>query len=93
MSDVRRIPQRELRNRTAEVLREVESGTTLRITVSGRPVADLVPVARPRRLLGHDVLVRLARITPDPELRRDLQSARDADPDDLRDVWERAVPR
>ena len=93
MSDVRTIPQRELRNRTAEVLREVESGATVRVTVSGRPVADLVPVARRRRLLGRDVLEQLARITPDPELRPDLKAARDADPDDLQDVWERAAPR
>jgi prevent-host-death family protein len=40
------IPQRELRNETAAVLRRVEAGETLRITSNGRPVADLVPVER-----------------------------------------------
>ena len=61
--NVRTIPQRELRNQIGRVLREVEAGERLRVTVDGRPVADLVPidtVRRPfvprdevRRLLGH----------------------------------------
>jgi prevent-host-death family protein len=93
MSDVRLVPQRELRNHTADVLREVEAGATVRITVNGRPVADLVPVGRPRRFLNRDVLERMARIAPDPDLRRDLETARDADADDLRDRWERVAPR
>lgn len=40
------VPQRELRNDTAGVLRRVEAGETVRITSNGRPVADLVPVER-----------------------------------------------
>jgi prevent-host-death family protein len=40
------VPQRELRNDTAAVLRRVEAGETVRITSNGRPVADLVPVER-----------------------------------------------
>lgn len=38
------IPQRELRNRTADLLRRVEAGERLRITVHGHPVAELVPL-------------------------------------------------
>jgi prevent-host-death family protein len=45
------IPQRELRNDTAAVLRRVEAGETVRITSNGRPVADLVPVERPATYL------------------------------------------
>lgn len=37
---------RELRNHTASVLRRVESGERLRVTVDRRPVAELVPLAR-----------------------------------------------
>jgi len=44
----REIPQRELRNDIAKVLREVASGRSLRVTVRGRPVADLVPVSEAR---------------------------------------------
>jgi prevent-host-death family protein len=37
---------RELRNHTAEVLRRVEAGARLEVTVDRRPVAELVPLAR-----------------------------------------------
>lgn len=42
------IPQRELRNRTADLLRRVEAGERLRITVHGHPVAELVPLEEER---------------------------------------------
>jgi prevent-host-death family protein len=45
MAGPREIPQRELRNSVSDVLRQVEAGASLRVTVRGRPVADLVPVA------------------------------------------------
>jgi prevent-host-death family protein len=41
-----RIPHRELRNRSGEVLRRAEAGEELTITVGGRPVAQLGPVRR-----------------------------------------------
>lgn len=41
------IPQKELRNHVGEVLRRAESGEELEITVSGRPVARLLPLDRP----------------------------------------------
>jgi prevent-host-death family protein len=40
------IPQKELRNNVAEVLRRAEAGEEFTITVAGRPVAQLGP---PRR--------------------------------------------
>ena len=43
MSDV---PSRELRNDTRGVLTRVEQGEDIRITVDGRPVATLRPLAR-----------------------------------------------
>jgi prevent-host-death family protein len=39
------VPQKELRNHVAEVLRRAESGEEITITVSGRPVAQLGPIA------------------------------------------------
>ncbi len=38
------IPQKELRNNVAEVLRRAEAGEAFTITVAGRPVAELGPV-------------------------------------------------
>lgn len=45
------VPQRELRNNTAELLRRVERGERLTITVHGHPVAELVPRAERRRFV------------------------------------------
>ncbi len=46
------IPQKELRNQVGEVLRRVEAGETLTITVAGRPVAELSPVRKNRWVSG-----------------------------------------
>jgi prevent-host-death family protein len=46
------IPQKELRNQIGEVLRRVEAGETLTVTVAGRPVAELSPAARRRWISG-----------------------------------------
>ncbi len=42
------IPQKELRNQVSEVLRRVEAGETLTVTVAGREVAELSPIRRHR---------------------------------------------
>jgi prevent-host-death family protein len=39
-----RIPQRVLRNDVSAVLRRVMAGERLRVTVTGRDAADLVPI-------------------------------------------------
>ena len=39
---------RELRQRASEILREVEAGETATVTVSGRPVAQIVPLRADR---------------------------------------------
>ncbi|MDA8301730.1 MAG: type II toxin-antitoxin system prevent-host-death family antitoxin [Actinomycetota bacterium] len=49
MSD---IAQKELRNQVGEVLRRVEAGETLTVTVAGRPVAELGPAHRRRWVSG-----------------------------------------
>lgn len=46
------IPQKELRNQVGEVLRRVEAGETVTVTVAGRPVAELSPAARRRWVTG-----------------------------------------
>ena len=51
------MPQRDLRNDTAAVLRRVEAGETVRITSNGRPVADLVPVERAATFVPLSALV------------------------------------
>jgi prevent-host-death family protein len=59
------IPQKELRNNVGEVLRRVEAGETLTVTVSGRPAAQLTPL-RPRQWASGDAL-RAIWASPAPE--------------------------
>lgn len=51
------IPARELRNDVSGVLRRVEAGEHLRVTVSGRPVAELIPLPRRPTTLPWDVFI------------------------------------
>jgi prevent-host-death family protein len=65
---------RELRNHTAEVLRRVEAGERLRVTVDRRPVAELTPLpAREVWVPRRRVLDALAQA--DPALRDELADA------------------
>jgi prevent-host-death family protein len=59
----RTISQRDLRNDSAAVLREVEAGETLVITRNGTPVAELRPLG-PRRYVPRERLVNAARTAP-----------------------------
>ena len=71
------IAQRELRNDVSAVLRRVEAGERLRVTVDGRPVADLVPIARPTYLPVADLLHILAVAPLDPGFSGDVDAALD----------------
>lgn len=68
----RTITQRELRNDSAAVLREVESGHSLIVTRNGTPVAELRPVGR-HRYVSRERLAAAARRAP----RIDAQRFRD----------------
>lgn len=87
MAEPERIAVRDLRNRVSEVLRRVETGETLEVTVNNRPVALLVPKHdRPRALPTRQLLasVQLA----DPELADDLRHELTETTDDLDDPWQ-----
>jgi prevent-host-death family protein len=69
------IPQRELRNRSGEVLRRAEAGEQITITVDGRPVAQLGPVPRRQWLRKAEYLAILRHGAPDPEFFKDVAGA------------------
>lgn len=79
------VPSRELRNDTAGVLRRVEGGERVTVTVNGRPVAELVPVQRARRswIRREELVARLRRAQADPGLRDDLARLAGDTTDDL----------
>jgi prevent-host-death family protein len=57
------ITQRELRNDSTAVLREVESGQTLIVTRNGTPVAELRPL-RPRQFVPRATIADAAGRAP-----------------------------
>jgi prevent-host-death family protein len=64
------IPQRELRNDIAAVLREAEAGTEFTVTVRGRAVARVVPLEetpRPRRYVDRETLRQFFAANPPDE--------------------------
>jgi prevent-host-death family protein len=65
---------RELRNHTAEVLRRVEAGERLRVTVDRRPVAELAPLPRRDTWVARERVLSTL-IQADPELRDELAQA------------------
>lgn len=57
------ITQRELRNQSAAVLREVQAGRTIVVTRNGAPVAELRPI-RPRRFVLRATIAEAAARAP-----------------------------
>jgi prevent-host-death family protein len=79
------IASRELRNDTAGVLRRVQAGARVTVTVNGRAVAELVPVQRSRRgwIRREELVARLRTAQADPGLRADLARLAGETTDDL----------
>jgi prevent-host-death family protein len=76
------VPSRELRNDTAGVLRRVEAGEEITVTVNGRPVAELRPVGRrPRWMSKEDFLRNFQQA--DPGLAKELREMLPETTDDL----------
>ena len=83
------IPQRELRNDVARILREAEAGAEFTVTVRGRPVAHLGPANEPARRTnvdGQTLRAILAATPVDEDFARDIAEARSAEADP-RDPW------
>jgi prevent-host-death family protein len=73
---------RELRQQASELLRRVEAGEEVTITVAGRPSARLVPIA-PQTWRTYDEVADVFAGRPDPEWETD----RDRIDQQLRDPW------
>ncbi len=63
---------RELRQDASEVIRRVESGEEINVTVSGRLAARLVP-ASPKQWQPWEAVADLLTGRPDPEWERDRE--------------------
>jgi prevent-host-death family protein len=69
---MRHIPQRELRNDSAAILRSAEAGEEFVITVDGRPVAALGPV-RKRQFVPAATIRKILQTPTDPRLLDDIR--------------------
>jgi prevent-host-death family protein len=70
------VPQRALRNETASLLRRVEAGERLTITVHGHPVAELGPApSRQSFVPSTELVARLTgTLSADDDLAADLRA-------------------
>lgn len=80
---MRTVGLRELRQDASDLVRRVEAGEEITITVSGRPSARLVP-ARPTPWRSWSEIADLFRGPADAEWEKD----RDLLNDDVRDPWD-----
>lgn len=77
----REISQRELRNESGAIMRELESGETFTVTRNGVPVAELVPLRRRRFVRAAEAIERFvgAPSLDHASLRADLDRMTDQD--------------
>lgn len=70
------IPARDLRNDSGRILRQVEAGQRFLITVSGREVAELAPVASKSVFVPRSVIEGIIREAPvDRDFGGDIEAA------------------
>ena len=67
------IPQKDLRNNVGEVMRRVEAGETLTVTVAGRPAAQLSPL-KPRQWVSGAPLRSIWASPAATQMLRDLEA-------------------
>ena len=77
------IPVRRLRNEVSRVMAEVEAGATFRVSVSGRPVAELTPIGRPSTAPGAVFRDLISRAAADLGLASELADALQDTTDDV----------
>lgn len=74
---------RVLRNTVSEVLRRVENGERLTVTVDRRPVAEIVPLRRHRTVYAAEALAIVSRHSADRGLLGEVRDLLSDTTDDL----------
>lgn len=79
------VASRDLRNHTADILRQVSDGTRVTITVNGKPVAEIGPASttRPQFFSKTALVGLLAHRQADSGLTHDLEMLAGETTDDL----------
>lgn len=79
----RELTQRELRNRSGEIMRALDRGESFIVTRRGVPVGELKPITRRQRFVNTAVLMEALAGAPPVDyerLRADLDAVADQDP-------------
>jgi antitoxin (DNA-binding transcriptional repressor) of toxin-antitoxin stability system len=87
------ISQRDLRNRSAEIMDALEAGQRFSVTRNGHHIGDLVPVRERRTFVSRADFVEMSKRMPQVDLERfraDLDRHVD---DEAYDPYERALRR
>lgn len=78
------VASRDLRNHTADVLRQVSNGTRVTVTVNGAPVAEISPVRSTRpQFFSKTEFIEMVSRQADPGLTADLENLAGATTDEL----------
>lgn len=85
MAFMRTVGLRELRQEASDLVRQVQSGEEIEITVSGRPAARMIPAA-PKRWQRWSDIAGLFNGRSDPDWQRDV----DFVDQDAANPWERS---
>ncbi|MFC6578802.1 type II toxin-antitoxin system Phd/YefM family antitoxin [Planomonospora parontospora] len=92
-SSASEISQRDLRNRSAEIMDALERGERFAVTRNGHHIGDLVPIRRRRRAVSRAEFAAMSRGMPrldDRKFRADMDRHVN---DDLYDPYDRAYGR
>lgn len=79
----RELTQRELRNRSGEIMRALDRGESFVVTRRGVPVGELKPIARRRQFVNTAVLMESLKKLPPidyEQFRADVDAFVDQDP-------------
>jgi prevent-host-death family protein len=79
------ITQRDLRQRSKEIMDAVQNGQSFTVTRDGHRIGELVPLRRRRRFVPRAEFAAMSRTAPDVSLERfraDQDAVVDQEPDD-----------
>jgi len=85
MSAQPEITQRDLRNRSKEIMDAVQGGQAFTVTRDGHRIGELVPLRRRRRFVPRSEFAAMSRSAPDISLdafRDDQDATAEQEPDD-----------
>jgi prevent-host-death family protein len=82
MSSQQEITQRDLRNRSREIMDAVERGESFTVTRDGHRIGELIPLRQPRRFVTRQEFAAMSRNSPAVDLeafRADQEATADQD--------------